>query len=1276
MAIDFLILCLLLLSLTINVLALGAFWVTPGLRTTANRFVINLLIVNIIGCLALAPTLFLRSNSYSYETIDQTEIYKKLDHHQYHHQHQHEQHNNYYDNQIFHHHQFNLSNNNNTKIEEKYNDNIKNHSTTTSVTEENNDDININYSNNNNKNVAEEAICMGNLCKKIIINNSNNLDDSNTIKVLEENERRHEKNIIKIENAQRFKNYYHNKNKNNKNVNYKNSKITDNIDDSIDSSVNSKSFSSYEESYSNLASDTTIRDSKKGIGDDDVDTIDLDNIESDKSKIINDNENKMQYESKKNNDGKLEKQIIFLTEDDEKEIKNHKLQNYRKHYRDRKDKIISISESSPHNNDDVLLNSQASVKSHTNRITENHKNDKNNFENSQNGAENSNNFDDIDEYIVESNDDDRDYNLNNVNNLDYKNNKNLLHIQSDIRCWSLDLVAALGALSVLLIVGDTWCAVTDPLRYHSRISGLKAWLLIAIIWFFSILFGILSALRETTLTSETILRPKLKIHNNDNINDDNQNDTEIVNTEIYTTISTYLDGDFIENTTFHRKDGLTFEMIMFGHENLYNMIFSCIYFIVIILTPFILVCCMYWRIFSEARENGLRMRQNGSSPLLQSALNLAHHNNNMNQNKNHHYTHTKSNSHNHICINPLHSFNASTLHLNKDDYKMDEGLQMRIDHFNDDDNTTAKPSLLISGAVLNNNTSDNRNSISSNNNNNHNSSNNDSTEHSNRSSVSPDKSNNKDKNQNNILLTLSKANDELKRNYSTRQLALLDLDENEFEIGSNGINKIASNQLNRFASIRQVHSTPNLQKYNKENNESDDSLSDIDLNTNFNSIRHKNLNIIHNTNNVRHPFNRTQSSTHCNHQHALQLPPNIHQNTSTKALSYMTSIRHRLSNASSLFKYREESRAARISILVVIMFLVSYLPYGILVLLQGRIFSLSNHATQLAVFVVLLGNLSSPIIFAYRNKRVRRGVKRLFNLDSRAKDRQLHKRGIQISTSPSHHQQQQQNNHQKKKHQSSITGFFLRSSASNFHRNSSKNFCNNNNYNNSSSTNQNNNNNNNNNNIKKEKCGAKPSINITTNKMSAYTLNTCKFLSPSVAANAAGSLFIDLDKCNYLKKKKNVSLSTNGGSFIKISKVKRNSNKPIVQEEEEINEDNYVEELCDLTKQKIKYCNEINNDILIDNTLIGNIDKNNIVADGAGILHDPVKIIISDNSVANNFINNNNSNKNNSNCNSNSNINNEKRSILKIVCDSSRKLGCANGESCASSDCEIEPTDV
>lgn len=46
-------------SAAVNVLALGAFWISPGLRTTANRFVINLLVVNVVACIALVPALWL-----------------------------------------------------------------------------------------------------------------------------------------------------------------------------------------------------------------------------------------------------------------------------------------------------------------------------------------------------------------------------------------------------------------------------------------------------------------------------------------------------------------------------------------------------------------------------------------------------------------------------------------------------------------------------------------------------------------------------------------------------------------------------------------------------------------------------------------------------------------------------------------------------------------------------------------------------------------------------------------------------------------------------------------------------------------------------------------------------------------------------------------------------------------------------------------------------------------------------------------------------------------
>lgn len=73
---------------------------------------------------------------------------------------------------------------------------------------------------------------------------------------------------------------------------------------------------------------------------------------------------------------------------------------------------------------------------------------------------------------------------------------------------------------------------------------------------------------------------------------------------------------------------------------------------------------------------------------------------------------------------------------------------------------------------------------------------------------------------------------------------------------------------------------------------------------------------------------------------------------------------------------------------VVIMFLLTYFPYGLLSLIHGQdnIIKESN-ITLLSILFVLLANLCSPIIFAYRNKRVRRGVRRLLGVDKKTNER-------------------------------------------------------------------------------------------------------------------------------------------------------------------------------------------------------------------------------------------------------------------------------------------------
>lgn len=360
------------------------------------------------------------------------------------------------------------------------------------------------------------------------------------------------------------------------------------------------------------------------------------------------------------------------------------------------------------------------------------------------------------------------------------------------QAWSLDLVVAMSVLSVLLVILDTFVAVTDPLRYHSRISDCKAWLLIALCWLLSITFGTASALRSMNGVTDTI--------------DD---------------------------------------------EKVYHTVFLFTYFILIIVVPFLLVILMYWRIYKEARESGQRMRQNGSSPLLQSALNLAATAN----------AHQQQSS---ILTSPqciLLMSATSPGHVNKHQphqplivskqIDVNDGLTMKIDK---QDYCVINTSNNHNNLNINNRMfSDTKTFLLS------------SPPHEcvpmlmGGDDVREDFS--KSQQHQNILLTLTTVCEQsIKRNHSVKHL----LTESELS---------GANFDRKTADLRQVQSSPNLQI-----SESSD-------------------------------FMATQNN---NNEQTLELPS---IQASPKALRYMTSLRHRLSNASSLFKYREEGRAARISIL-------------------------------------------------------------------------------------------------------------------------------------------------------------------------------------------------------------------------------------------------------------------------------------------------------------------------------------------------------------------------
>ncbi|CAH1163260.1 unnamed protein product [Phaedon cochleariae] len=101
---------------------------------------------------------------------------------------------------------------------------------------------------------------------------------------------------------------------------------------------------------------------------------------------------------------------------------------------------------------------------------------------------------------------------------------------------------------------------------------------------------------------------------------------------------------------------------------------------------------------------------------------------------------------------------------------------------------------------------------------------------------------------------------------------------------------------------------------------------------------------------------------------------------------FINNLRHKISNA-SVFKFREETRAAKISVLVIFLVLVCYVPYGITLVLCSK--CIEVHTSQifnyLSLILLVFSNIISPFLFGYRNKRVKREICRIFGLVPKCK---------------------------------------------------------------------------------------------------------------------------------------------------------------------------------------------------------------------------------------------------------------------------------------------------
>lgn len=97
--------------------------------------------------------------------------------------------------------------------------------------------------------------------------------------------------------------------------------------------------------------------------------------------------------------------------------------------------------------------------------------------------------------------------------------------------------------------------------------------------------------------------------------------------------------------------------------------------------------------------------------------------------------------------------------------------------------------------------------------------------------------------------------------------------------------------------------------------------------------------------------------------------------------SFINSLKFKITNA-SVFRYREEARAAKISIIVIFMVLVCYIPYGMTLILNSDLVAVRTprYFNYLALVLLIVSNIISPFLFAYRNKRIQREVGKFLGL--------------------------------------------------------------------------------------------------------------------------------------------------------------------------------------------------------------------------------------------------------------------------------------------------------
>ena len=166
------------------------------------------------------------------------------------------------------------------------------------------------------------------------------------------------------------------------------------------------------------------------------------------------------------------------------------------------------------------------------------------------------------------------------------------------------LVTTSSILSVLVIGIDQYLAVVDPLRYRTRIDKFKCALLILGVWLLALLFGIFASFNPEPRTLCSVLA--------------SSNDDETQSLSFQATLS--LNDDDVNDTSDIEIDGVlrADDAETSNPAEIYGTLYAVTYALLGYLVPFVGICWIYVSIYLAARNNSERTRRTGSRPILTS----------------------------------------------------------------------------------------------------------------------------------------------------------------------------------------------------------------------------------------------------------------------------------------------------------------------------------------------------------------------------------------------------------------------------------------------------------------------------------------------------------------------------------------------------------------------------------------------------------------------------------------------------------------------------------